>query len=142
MLNIDGSLFVQIVNFLVLLFIMNIILYKPIRGIIAKRDEEMNSRRNSIEEYRNKAEKDQKGIEEGLIAARKEGFLAKESLKSQGLEEEKGILLEAGGSVEQKLDAAKKELESKIIDVRKSLEGDIRVFSSELAEKILGRSVQ
>ncbi|MCJ7809541.1 MAG: ATP synthase F0 subunit B [Desulfobulbaceae bacterium] len=142
MLNIDGSLFIQIVNFLVLLFIMNIILYKPIRGIIAKRDEEMNSRRNSIEEYRNKAEKDQKGIEEGLIAARKEGFLAKESFKSQGLEEEKGILREAGGSVEQKLDAAKKELESKIVDVRKSLEGVIRMFSSELAEKILGRSVQ
>ena len=142
MLNIDGTLFVQIVNFLVLLFIMNIILYRPIRGIIAKRDEEMKSRRNSVEEYRSKAEKDQKGIEEGLIAARKEGFAEKESFKSQGLEEEKGILREAGSSVEQKLDAAKKELESKLIDVRKTLEGDIRMFSSELAEKILGRSVQ
>ncbi len=142
MLNIDGTLFVQIVNFLVLLFLMNIILYKPIRGIIAKRDEEMNSRRNSVAEYRDKAEKDQKGIEQGLIAARKEGFLEKESFKSQGLEEEKGILREAGNSVEQKLDAAKKDLESKLVDVRKTLEGDIQMFSSELAEKILGRSVQ
>ena len=142
MLNIDGTLFVQIVNFLVLLFLMNIILYKPIRGIIARRDEEMNSRRNSVAEYRDKAEKDQKGIEQGLIAARKEGFLEKESFKSQGLEEEKGILREAGSSVEQKLDAAKKDLESKLVDVRKTLEGDIQMFSSELAEKILGRSVQ
>jgi F-type H+-transporting ATPase subunit b len=142
MLNIDGTLFVQIVNFLVLLFLMNIILYKPIRGIIARRDEEMNSRRNSVAEYRDKAEKDQKGIEQGLIAARKEGFLEKESFKSQGLEEEKGILREAGSSVEQKMDAAKKDLESKLVDVRKTLEGDIQMFSSELAEKILGRSVQ
>ncbi len=142
MLNIDGTLFVQIVNFLVLLFLMNIILYKPIRGIIAKRDEEMNAGRKSVAEYRDKAEKDQKGIEQGLIAARKEGFLEKESFKSQGLEEEKGILREAGNSVEQKLDAAKKDLESKLVDVRKTLEGDIQMFSGELAEKILGRSVQ
>jgi len=142
MLNIDGTLFVQIVNFLVLLFLMNIILYRPIRGIIAKRDEEMESRKKSVEDFRNKAEKDQKGIEEGLVAARKEGFLEKESFKAQGLEEEKGILREAGGAVEKKLDAAKKELDSKLADVRKTLEGDIQTFSSELAEKILGRSVQ
>jgi F-type H+-transporting ATPase subunit b len=142
MLNIDGTIFIQIVNFLVLLFVMNIILYKPIRGILAKRDEEMDSRRSSVEEYRNKAEKDQKGIEEGLIAARKDGFLEKESFKAQGIEEEKGILQKAGGSVEKKLDAAKKDLDSKLVDVRKTLEGDMQVFSNELAEKILGRSVQ
>jgi F-type H+-transporting ATPase subunit b len=142
MLNIDGTIFIQIVNFLVLLFVMNIILYKPIRGILAKRDEEMDSRRSSVEKYRNKAEKDQKGIEEGLIAARKDGFLEKESFKAQGIEEEKGILQEAGGSVEKKLDAAKKDLDSKLVDVRKTLEGDMQVFSNELAEKILGRSVQ
>ncbi len=142
MLNVDGTLFVQIVNFLVLLFLMNIILYKPIRGIIAKRDEEMESRQNSVQEYREKAEKDQKGIEEGLIAARKEGFMEKESFKSQGLDKEKEILREAGSSVEKKLGAAKKDLEARLVDVRKSLEGDIQMFSSELAEKILGRSVQ
>jgi F-type H+-transporting ATPase subunit b len=142
MLNIDGTLFIQIANFLVLLFVMNIILYKPIRGIIAKRNKEIDSRKGSVEEYRNKAERDQQGIEEGLIAARKEGFLEKESFKSQGLEDEKEILQEAGGSVEKKLNTAKKDLESKLVDVRKSLEGDMQLFSSELAEKILGRSIQ
>jgi F-type H+-transporting ATPase subunit b len=121
MLNIDGTLILQIANFLVLLFIMNLILFKPIRKILSHREEEMNSRRKTIDDYQGRAERSGKDIEEGKVRARKEGYTAKETLKSQGLEEEKGILQEAGVAVEQKLDAAKKEIEAKVAAARESL---------------------
>ncbi len=142
MLNIDGTLILQIANFLVLLFIMNLILFKPIRKILSHREEEMNSRRKTIDDYQGRAEQSGKDIEEGKVRARKEGYTAKETLKSQGLEEEKGILQEAGAAVEQKLDAAKKEIEAKVAAAREALEGQIAGFSEELAQKILGRSIQ
>jgi len=142
MLNIDGTLILQIANFLVLLFILNLILFKPIRKILSQRDEEMDSRRKTIEDYQGRAEKSEKDIEEGKVQARKEGYLAKETLKGQGLEEEKGILQEAGAAVEQKLDAAKKEIEEKVAAARAALEGQLAGFSQELAQKILGRSIQ
>lgn len=141
MLNIDGTLILQIANFLVLLFILNLILFKPIRKILSQREEEMNSRRKTIDDYEGRAEKSEKDIEEGKVHARKEGYSAKEALKNQGLQEEKGILQEAGASVEQKLDAARKEIEAKVAAAKEALEGQIAGFSEELAQKILGRSI-
>jgi F-type H+-transporting ATPase subunit b len=142
MLNIDGTLFLQIANFLVLLLILNFILFRPIRRVLARRADEMNSRQKTIDDYQEQAEKNEKGIEEGVVQARKEGYTEKEALKTQGLEGEREILQEAGGGVEQKHNAAKKEIESKIAVARETLEGQVANFSDELAQKILGRSIQ
>ena len=142
MLNIDGTLILQIANFLVLLVVMNIILYKPIRGILAKREEEMTSRQKAIDDYQGRVRDNEEAIDSGMVSARKEGYQEKEALKAQGQEEEKGVLQEAGAAVERKLTAAKKEIDTKLVAAREALEGEISGFSDELAEKILGRSVQ
>ena len=39
MISVDVSLFIQIANFLFLIWVLNIILYRPIRGIIRQRKE-------------------------------------------------------------------------------------------------------
>ncbi|MCD6306418.1 MAG: hypothetical protein J7M32_09035 [Deltaproteobacteria bacterium] len=142
MLNINGTLILQIANFLVLLLILNLILFKPIRKILSQREEEFQSRRKVIDDYQSRAQQIQKDIEEGKVLARKEGYTAKEMLKNQALEEEKGILQEAGSAVEQKLTAAKKDIEAKTAAAREALEGQIASFSKELAQKVLGRSIQ
>ena len=142
MLSIDGTLILQIANFLVLLVVMNIILYKPIRGMLAKRDEEMASRQKMIDDYQGRVKDNEEAIESGMVSARKEGYQEKESLKVLGQEDEKGVLQEAGAAVERKLTAAKQEIETKITAARETLESEISGFSNELAEKILGRSVQ
>ena len=59
MLNINITLLIQIVNFLVLLYIMNKILYRPIRGIIRKRQE-------TIDEFTRKIEELDRGVQEAL----------------------------------------------------------------------------
>jgi F-type H+-transporting ATPase subunit b len=41
MVSVDGSIVVQIVNFLVLIWILNMVLYKPIRKILLDRKEKM-----------------------------------------------------------------------------------------------------
>jgi len=141
MLSIDYTILIQVANFLVLLVFLNIFLYKPIRGILAKRHEEESALQNSIEGYQSQSDQKERGIEEGQILARKEGSSVKEGLKGQGLEKEQGILQEAHSTAEKKIGTARKDLDTKIGDVRKSLEDQIAAFSSDLAEKILGRSI-
>jgi len=142
MLKIDSTVFIQIANFLLLLFFLNIFLYRPIRRILNQRRDETNSLQKTIEDYHDRSERNERGIEEGVVQARKEGFEEKESLKGQAFEEEKAILQVAGSSVEGKKEKANSELGSKIADVRKILEEQVAGFSQELAEKILGRSIQ
>ncbi|MFH1491154.1 MAG: ATP synthase F0 subunit B [Pseudomonadota bacterium] len=140
-LNIDYTVIIQIVNFLVLLFILNILLYRPVRKILGKRKEEIDSCEKMIGEYREKIGLDSKALEENMIGARREGYKVKEELKGAGLEQEKDLVQGAIGSTAEKFDKAKKEIEGQIIRVRQSLENEVSAFSKELAEKILGRSV-
>jgi len=142
MLQIDISLIYQIANFLFLLLVLNFLLYRPIRNIIRKRNQELERLENMIQEYGAKAEENARRIEEGLVLARKEGFQEKEGIKEEGLEQEKSILAEAMAKAGDKVQGAKKDIEAKMEEVRKELEGQIASFSAELVEKILGRSIQ
>ncbi len=142
MLQIDNSLLIQIINFLFLLFILNLLLYKPIRTIISKRKEEFSSLEKAIAEYQAKIEEETRLVQESEINARKEGFKEKEALKGKGLEEEKAILEQAMSQAGDKVKRAKEDIEAKMVEVKRALEDQVALFSKELAEKILGRSVQ
>jgi F-type H+-transporting ATPase subunit b len=141
MLQINATFFIQVANFLVLLFLLNILLYRPIRRILARRNQETETLQSTIEELQSRAGQTEAGIEESKVEARKDGFAQKEKMRGDGLEEQKGILQEAGSSVEAKMDAAKKDIEASVAKAKKELQEQIAAFSRELAQKILGRSV-
>ncbi len=141
MLKIDYTVFIQIANFLVLLFILSIILYKPIRKILGQRKAEIGSFQNLIEELQAKFDKDTKELEENMVGARKEGYKEKENLKDAGVEVEKKTLQEALSSAEETIGSAREEIGRDAVNARQSLEDEIKLFSQELAEKILGRSI-
>jgi F-type H+-transporting ATPase subunit b len=136
-----GTLWIQIANFLFLLFILNIILYKPVRNILGKRKDEMDSFEEMIGDFQDKSDRYAKELEGSRIDARNSGFKEKEVLKGQGLEEEKNIVQEASSSSEEKIGKAREEIEERLANVRSSLQAQVEGFSQELAEKILGRSI-
>jgi F-type H+-transporting ATPase subunit b len=137
----DYTLFIQIANFLILMFLLNRVLYRPVRRILGKRKEEMNAFQSLIEDFQKRAAGHAKKIEQDTAEARKEGLKDKEALKSQGLDEEKQMLRKASSTAADKLSQARKELDGKVKGVRQSLEKEMALFSKELAEKVLGRSL-
>jgi F-type H+-transporting ATPase subunit b len=136
-----GTLWIQIANFLFLLFVLNIILYRPVRKILGKRKDEMDSFEEMIGDFQDKSDRHEKELEGSRIEARNSGFKEKEGLKEQGLEEERDIVREASSSSEEKIGKAREEIEERLADVRRSLQAEVEGFSRELAEKILGRSI-
>jgi F-type H+-transporting ATPase subunit b len=142
MLKVDYSLFIQIANFLVLLYLLNRILYRPIRRILAERAEQMSTFENTIADLQQKSARDADSLEENMKGARKEGFDRKEGLRGEGLAEEKGMIQKATASAGERVGEAKAEIGRHVEDVRKALESDMGAFSQELAEKILGRNIE
>lgn len=138
---IPSSILIQIVNFLVLLFLLNIIVYKPIRGILNKRREEMESSSGMTDQWKRKIERYSDEIEENIDTTRKEGLKERVSLRNSGLAAEKELLQNAYSQVEEALENAKNEIKEKVNSARLSLQDEMEVFSHELAEKILGRSL-
>ncbi|MFO7783175.1 MAG: ATP synthase F0 subunit B [Thermodesulfobacteriota bacterium] len=146
MLNIEysiwpiGVLWVQIANFLILLFVLNIVAYRPVRRIMGERNKEMAGLKERAEALGEKFAEDEKALQENIVSARREGFVIREEIKSQGLESEKGMLEEAASRTEERLGKARAEIDRMIAGVRNTLQGEMDTFSQEVAEKILGRS--
>lgn len=141
MLEIDHTLFIQIANFLVLLFILNRILFRPIRRILSQRREEMNASETTIRDLQDRISRSAEEIEQSMISARKDGFKEKENSKNEGRDEEAKMVQDAIGSVGEKIMAAKEDIERNMADLRQSLDKEVSLFSQELAEKVLGRSI-
>lgn len=141
MLEINYTVFIQIANFLILLFLLNTLLFKPIRKILSQRNDQMDSFQKIIENFKNKFFRHEKDLEQNMIEARKEGHKEKDGLKGEGLAEEREMLQEAFSSTEKKIDKARNEIQVKLVDVGRALQSEVDVFSKELAEKILGRSI-
>ena len=140
-INPDITVFIQIANFLFLLFVLNLIFYRPIRRMLGRRSEEVRGLQESIGGFREKFDQYGKDLEENYEGARSEGFKEKDELKMAGAKKEKEILQEAISSAEAEIGQAKDEIHRSMMGVRQSLEDELNVFSKELAEKILGRSV-
>ena len=131
----------QILNFLVLMWVMNLILYRPIRNMLARRQTEMEGLENSISDYHSQAAQNRLSMEEGAVQAREQGSKEKDSLRAQGAETERIILQETSHLVEEKLKVARKEAEMKLEYVREALQEQVAAFSREVAGRILGRKI-
>ena len=75
----DKSVFLQIVNFLFLVWIMNVLVYKPIRKILLERKSKVDGLREGIETKETKALEKDKAYAVGLKKARAKGLEEKEN---------------------------------------------------------------
>jgi F-type H+-transporting ATPase subunit b len=141
MLEVNGTLYIQIANFLLLIFLVNAFLFKPIRNMLLRRSGEISALEKGVEDFRSRAEQREKEMEESTVRARKDAFLERERLKGEGSEKEKGILQEAMSQAEQKVGLARKDMDSAMQAVRHALDAELNVFSKQLSEKILGRAL-
>lgn len=135
------AMVIQIINFLILILLLNFIVYRPVRGILNKRMEDMDSSSTITDEWKRKIEKYSAELEDSIDSTRKEGLKERFGLREKGLTTEKELLQDAYSQVEEALGKAKNEIKKKISSARTSLQDEIDGFSRELAEKILGRSL-
>jgi len=141
MLTIDYTLIIQLLNFLLLILLLNIIVFRPVRNMLNKRKEEMSSDTERAQEWGQKAEKYSAELQVNISDVRKNGISEKEALKSEGIEEEQKMLKDTYSMAEDKVNRARAELEEKRIKARDSLHKEIDGFSKDLAEKFLGRGI-
>ena len=87
----DWSVGIQIINFLLILWILNLILYRPIRNILRQRKEKIERLELSIATYNEDAKEKEEAFASGIKEARAKGLKEKEALLQAGAEEEKKL---------------------------------------------------
>jgi len=141
MINVDVTLFIQMANFLLLLVLMNLVLYKPIRRLVAQRNELVSKQRAGIDKAESEAQKALREFEERLKAARAAGREKIQELKEAAYRTEKDLLSRASEEAAKEVQAVRERIQKEIGQVRVQLQAQIQEFSKEMAQRILGRSL-
>jgi F-type H+-transporting ATPase subunit b len=140
-IDIDLAFVIQLINFLILMLVLNVFLFKPIRGVLAERS-------GKIAAAKSRAE----SVEQDLQAKMAEYEARLKTMKS-GASDERGTLVKEAQAEESAiLDAARKEaaetlaaikarVAKEAADARALLQEQAKTLSVDICEKVLGRSL-
>jgi F-type H+-transporting ATPase subunit b len=141
MISIDETLFVQMINFFIFLFLMNMVLFRPIRRIVAQRQERVAKEQGRVTAAEADAARVLAEFEEKIQAARAEGRQKVQEFKEGAYGYEKDLLQRTGEESARQVQEAIAQVRQEIGSAREQLSGQIQAFAAEMAHKILGRRI-
>ncbi len=141
MISVDGSVFIQIANFIFLIWVMNIILYKPIRKALIQRKEKISGLEGSISDFISQAQEKENAFAAGIREARANGLKEKQAMMQSGSEEERVIIENINKKAQADMLASREKIAKEAEAVRVSLQKELDVFVMAISQKILGRAV-
>jgi len=136
----DKTIFIQAANFLVMIFLLNVVLIKPIREIIKKRKGLMSDQLEKIEGFNGNAEKKVADYEAQLSDARKEASEIRSAMKGEGTAQEQDLMSAAGEEASSTIQAARAEIKSQVASAMDQLTKDVDKYAEQATGKILGQA--
>lgn len=141
MIDIDWTLLAQIVNFLLLVFLLNMVLFRPIRGVLKERQALFDGLKGDISTLSEAEQQARQGIQNEILAARRSGLTKRDMLKQEGSAMEASLLEKAKAEVEAEMARMTEKIKADVAAAREALRPQAQAFALELAAKILGREV-
>jgi F-type H+-transporting ATPase subunit b len=141
-ISLDYSLGIQIVNFLLLIFILNVLLYKPILGMIDKRKKHFEDSEAEIRHLKETVEQKMAAYEEKLRQAKTAAVEQRNEIIRQGADEAEAIVDAVRSEIPGMMERFQARMDGEIRAARKILTDHSRQLSVEIAEKLLGRGLR
>ncbi len=141
MSNLDLTFIIQVVNFLVLVVILNIFLFKPIRRVLADRAAELNGAKARTAEVDRDVQEKVALYEARLRDAKAKAAEERDALKKAAQAEEAALLEKARKEAADSLGSIRERVAKEASDAKELLREQARGLSLEICEKVLGRSL-
>jgi len=136
----DTSTVIQMINFLVLLYVLNLVLYKPIRNVLIERKAKIEGMQEGAQKAAEDLVTGEDAYKNGLKQARSEGLKKKEAFVDEASKEEKEIIDGINKKAQANLAEIKKQVAAETDQARKALEAEVEAYAKAIGEKILGRA--
>jgi F-type H+-transporting ATPase subunit b len=140
--SLDYSLGIQIINFLLLIFILNVLLYKPILGMIDKRKKQFEASEAEIRRLQETVEQKMAAYEEKLRQAKAAAVEQKNEIIKQGAEEAKTVIDAVRAEIPVMMEQFHARMDGEIDTAKNILTDHSQQLSFQIAEKVLGRSLR
>ena len=138
----DYTIFIQMITFLALIFILNVLLYKPILSIIDRRKKQLDELENEIKLFNESVDKRAAEYDEKLKLAKANASELKKEIIKEGADQAKSIIDAVRNEIPLLMQEFQQKLDKEIHTARQTLESQSRKLSLEIAQKVMGRAVQ
>lgn len=137
----DGTIFLHIAIILVMVYVLNATLFKPINKILEEREKSTRGRSGEANEILRRVEDGLSNYERTLREARAEGYRLMEQERASAMSERQKMLNAIREEVGHNLDEQKKELSAQAEEARLTLATDSRRLAAEIGAQILHRQL-
>jgi F-type H+-transporting ATPase subunit b len=134
-------LIAQIVNFLLLMFILRMVLYRPMLNMLETRREKIRESLSAAEKARAEAANRSRENEEIIAQARRQAQDIIRQAEERARQREQQIVAEAGANVEAMKVKAQQEVEYERQQAMAGLRGEVAQLSLAIARKTIGASL-
>jgi F-type H+-transporting ATPase subunit b len=141
MVEINASLFIQIANFLILIWALNRFLYKPIRLILSQRKIRISGLEEGIKQTEVDMVKKDQALKLGLKEARENGMKARDAFENDARQEEMKLIEKINERARADLAEIRDKVSKETQAARQILQKEIDGYADQISRKILGRSV-
>jgi F-type H+-transporting ATPase subunit b len=124
-------------NFIILMFVLNIILYKPLLKIFKEREASTKGFLDSAKDMDAGKEAGIEKMNKEIAEARKKAKGVFENMRNEGLNTQKHALSDAEAAAANMLQKAREELKAEVTRATQALRGDVEKFSDEIVRKLV-----
>jgi len=131
----------QLINFGILLLILNIFLYKPLRKVLADRRQVIDSARDKAASVDREVQEKMASYEARLQGAKTEAAGLRAAAFKQAQAEETVLIEKARSQASDSLNSIRSKVAKESVEARTVLITQAEALSDEICKKILGRSL-
>ena len=137
----DGTLILHVIIILLMVWILNKTLYKPINRILEAREKRTRGRMSEAQEILSDVGEKVSNYERQLRQARAEGYALAEQERTAAMQERQGKLNEMRQQLSESLAQEKRTIQTQVDEARVTLDSESRRIAREISERVLDRPV-
>ncbi len=141
MIEINQSLLIQIVNFIIFLIILNYLIFKPVVRVLEERSQRIDGSMEQARLMEAEIQKKLEDYERRIQEAKSQAADEKERLRRQGESISKDIVEKARKELARDIPIIRKQIASETDRVRRELEKRAQDMARDIACRVLGREI-
>ncbi len=139
LISINETLIIQLISFLIFLFLFNRLMIQPLRNVAKEREQYLERMQNEANEAKDDTQTLLHEIENKKDRIRSEAFQVSQQLEKEGSKTMTQLLDEARETIADRRAAVKAEIDAKLAETRGVIESEAETLAVSMMEKILGR---
>lgn len=135
----DGTIFLHILIIVLMIYILNATLFRPVNKILAERERRTRGGTGEAHDILQRVANSMNRYERSLRDARTEGYRLLEQERAKALVERQNQLNSLRAEIESSTEEQKQLLQTQSEQARTSLEADARLVAADISRQILNR---